>query len=380
MSRMMLADFDRDVGCCSCLGFLRMAGREMDSFTGEHPDFLLDEGYRKRTVFPAKDRAICRDKPVKETAHLTRSEDSDGYKMVNEYVRQGTIGRGSYGKVVLYRSINDGMQYAIKAFYKSRLSKVRVSSSETAMTDVHREVSIMKLLEHPNIINLVEVIDDPESDHFYMVLEYVEGKWICDASGACGGIGEYTARRYLRDIIAGLIYLHAHDIVHGDIKPENLLVTRNGTVKIGDFSVSQAFEDGNDELWRSPGTPVFTAPECCIGLSYHGKVADVWALGVTLYCMILGYCPFIGDSLQDTYDKIVDTPLYIPEEVDPELKDLLQGLLSKDPSQRLTLESAAKHPWVIREGGPIPIGSCRCKSESTREEYTSAGAKNDNGT
>lgn len=347
----------------------------MDSFTGDR-DFLIDEsldganGYQcngynepiKRTSsFPAEDRAVCRENLVKETTQLTIGEDADGNKMLNEYVRVCNIGRGSYGKVVLYRNINDGMQYAIKAFYKSRLSKVRVSSSETAMTDVLREVSIMKLMEHPNLINLIEVIDDPESDRFYMVLEYVEGKWICDASAGRGGIGEKTARRYMRDIIAGLMYLHAHDIVHGDIKPENLLVSKAGHVKMGDFGVSQVLEGGTDELWRSPGTPVFTAPECCLGLTYQGKVADAWAMGVTLYCMILGNCPFIGDSLHETYDKIVNSPLDIPEELDPDLKDLLQGLLCKDPRQRLTVDSAAEHPWVVREEGPIPQTSCICK-------------------
>ncbi|KAH0467350.1 hypothetical protein IEQ34_004588 [Dendrobium chrysotoxum] len=263
-----------------------------------------------------------------------------------------------------------------EAFYKSRLSKIRVTSSETAWTDVLREVSIMKTLEHPNIINLIEVIDDPDSDRFFMVLEYVEGKCICDASGQCGGIGEEISRRRLRDIISGLSYLHAHGVVHGDIKPENLLVTKGGAVKIGDFSISHAFEDDNDLLWRSPGTPVFTAPECCIGLDYHGKTADVWAVGVTLYCMIFGYCPFIGESLQETYDKIVNSPLHISEDLDPELEELLRGLLCKDPTQRMTLESAARHPWLTKGTDPIPqpSGKCRCGSSLTNNEGSSEGS------
>ncbi|KAJ0988451.1 hypothetical protein J5N97_006807 [Dioscorea zingiberensis] len=373
MSGMKLADFDRDVGCCSCLDFLRKSDRDVDHFLDDEFAYenMLNSGngyhfsgYEKAFHLPGKDRAICRESPVKETAYLVRSEDADGHRMVNEYVREHNIGRGSYGKVVLYRSNKDGRQYAIKAFYKSRLAKVRVSSFETALTDVQREVSILKTLQHPNIVNLVEVIDDPDSDHFYMVLEYVEGKLVSDASGMCDGIGEDTARRYLRDIISGLMYLHAHDIVHGDIKPENLLVTRNGTVKICDFSVSHAFEDGNDELRRSPGTPVFTAPECCFGSSYHGKAADVWAVGVTLYCMILGNCPFLGDGLQDTYDKIVNIPLQLPQEMDSELSDLFQGLLCKDPKLRMSVNSAAEHPWVVRVDGPVPHFSCRCKSNT----------------
>ncbi|KAK4483160.1 hypothetical protein RD792_010340 [Penstemon davidsonii] len=303
---------------------------------------------------------ICREHPVKETHIVVRSEDENGNKTVNEYIRERWIGAGSYGKVVLYRSHLDGKHYAIKAFHKSYLLKIRVAPSETAMTDVLREVSIMKVLSHPNIVNLVEVIDDPTTDHFYMVLEYVEGNCVEGADSPCG-LGEITARKYLRDVISGLMYLHAHNIVHGDIKPDNLLVTASGTVKIGDFSVSQVFEDDNDELRRSPGTPVFTAPECCLGLIYHGKAADTWAVGVTLYFMVLGKYPFLGETLQDTYDKIVNNPLLLPEEMNPLLKNLLEGLLCKDPRQRMTLENAAEHAWVIGEEGPIPQYLCWCK-------------------
>ncbi|XP_047312373.1 serine/threonine-protein kinase GRIK1-like [Impatiens glandulifera] len=309
---------------------------------------------------------ICRQFPVKETHKLIRSEDENGNKMVNEYVREYKIGAGSYGKVVLYRSSVDGKHYAIKAFHKSHLSRLRVAPSETAMTDVLREVLIMKTLEHPNIVNLFEVIDDPKTDDFYMVLEYAEGKWVFEGSGSLGGLGENKARKYLRDIVCGLMYLHAHNIVHGDIKPDNLLVTGSGTVKIGDFSVSQVFEDNNDELRRSPGTPVFTAPECCLGLTYGGKGADTWAVGITLYCMIMGKYPFLGENLQDTYDKIVNQDASLPDDMNPLLKNLLEGLLCKDPMQRLKLEAVAEHPWVIGEGegeggSPLPQYLCWCK-------------------
>ncbi|WOK93190.1 serine/threonine-protein kinase GRIK1-like [Canna indica] len=378
MSAFKLPGLDWKVGCCGCLGFLGKRDEDVDYEKEWMFDYDLDDGSQLKLTssMPSKDRAICRERPVKETTRLTLGWDASGQKMINEYVHEYTIGRGSYGKVVLYRSSIDGKRYAIKAFYKSRLCKMQVTSTETAMTDVLREVLIMKTIEHQNIINLIEVIDDPDSDNLYMVLEYVDGKSVCASSGTTGGIGEITSRRYLRDIIAGLMYLHAHDIVHGDIKPDNLLVTKRGAVKIGDFSVSHAFEDGNDELRRSPGTPVFTAPECCLGSSYHGKVADIWAVGVTLYCMMLGSCPFIGDSLSDTYDKILHNPLNFPRGVDPQLKDLLKGLLCKDPAQRMTLDAIANHPWVIRDFGPILRTTCRCKNDSFQKE-NHMGSKSD---
>lgn len=311
---------------------------------------------------------ICRHIPVRETNELIRGEDENGDKTINEYVRVCKIGSGSYGKVVLYRSTLDGQYYAIKAFHKSHLLRLRVAPSETAMSDVLREVMIMKTLEHPNIVNLIEVIDDPEFDDFYMVLEYVDGKWAYDDSGPPGALGEITARKYLRDVVAGLMYLHAHNVIHGDIKPDNLLVTSTGRVKIGDFSVSQVFKDDDDQLRRSPGTPVFTAPECCLGITYSGRSADTWAVGVTLYCMILGQYPFLGDTLQDTYDKIVHNPLIIPEGLNPRLRDLIEGLLCKDPNQRMTLKAVAEHPWITGEDGAISEYCCWCKRKAEEEE------------
>ncbi|RVW38771.1 Serine/threonine-protein kinase GRIK1 [Vitis vinifera] len=120
-------------------------------------------------------------------------------------------------------------------------------------------------------------------------------------------------------------------------------------------------QDDNDELRRSPGTPVFTAPECCLGLTYHGKAADTWAVGVTLYCMVLGQYPFLGESLQDTYDKIVNNLLSLPDNINPQLRNLLEGLLCKDPNERMTLDAVAKHAWVIGEEGPIPQYLCWCR-------------------
>ncbi|CAI9105109.1 OLC1v1003964C1 [Oldenlandia corymbosa var. corymbosa] len=400
-----------EMGCCGCFGFAfsrkpKTVVRPTREFGNHHSrEYLLEEeeeeyedvSYngdltetenRDDSEFQSPVRRseeilryrihnglICREVPVKETSKLVRSEDEDGNKMINEYVRQHKIGSGSYGKVVLYRSTTDGKNYAIKAFHKSHLLKLRVAPSETAMTDVLREVLIMKSLKHPNIVNLVEVIDDPTTDHFYMVLEYVEGK-LCEGAGLPGGLGEDTARKHFRDIVCGLMYLHAHNVVHGDIKPDNLLVTASGTLKIGDFSVSQVFEDDNDELRRSPGTPVFTAPECCLGLTYHGKVADTWAVGVTLYCMILGKYPFLGDTLQDTYDKIVNNSLDLPDEMNPLLKDLIEGLLCKDPDHRYTLKTVSEHAWVIGEEGHIPQYPCWCKRNKPKEG-TSDGSRTD---
>ncbi|KAK3146309.1 hypothetical protein QOZ80_3BG0264460 [Eleusine coracana subsp. coracana] len=316
---------------------------------------IMKKSYEDIIQSRAQNGFQCREILVKETKKVFRSEDENGNKMLNQYVHLGKIGSGSYGKVVRYRSMKDGKLYAVKVLNKRYMMKIHVVQSVTAMTDVLREVSIMKILDHPNIVNLVEVIDDPNIDKFYMVLEYVEGKMVCDT-----GLNEATARNYLRDMIYGLMYLHSHNIIHGDIKPDNLLVTSTGNVKIGDFSVSQIFEDDDDMLTRSPGTLIFAAPECYEGSPYHGRASDIWAVGVTLYCMISGHYPFLGDTLQEIQDKIVNDPVQIPGDMNPQLADLLQRLLCKDPGDRITLQAASVHPWVAGNEGPVPEYICRC--------------------
>ncbi|KAK9048445.1 hypothetical protein SSX86_032592, partial [Deinandra increscens subsp. villosa] len=134
--------------------------------------------------------------------------------------------------------------------------------------------------------------------------------------------------------------------------------------------------DENDMLRRSPGTPVFTAPECCLGKSYHGKTADTWAVGVTLYCMVFGQYPFLGDTLQDTYDKIVHNVVFLPEDMNPLLKNLIEGLLCKDPEKRMTLEDVALHPWVMGDDGSIQEYLCWCRRNKLQGEE-SAGSQTD---
>ncbi|XP_010906492.1 serine/threonine-protein kinase GRIK1 isoform X2 [Elaeis guineensis] len=345
-----------EMDCCGCFGFLRKPRRFPISFRGS--------GNRFSQELLLPDNIEDAD-GISYSGDSINATDSGMHRSVKRS-EEILLSRAQNGLICREVPVKETWKVKLsEVFHKSHLVKLRVAPSETAMTDVLREVSIMKMLDHPNIVNLIEVIDDPNTDHFYMVLEYVEGKWVCEGSGPASGLGESTSRRYLRDIVAGLVYLHSHKIVHGDIKPDNLLVTSDGKVKIGDFSVSQVFEDDNDVLRRSPGTPVFTAPECCLGLTYHGKAADTWAVGVTLYCMVLGQYPFLGDTLQDTYDKIVNNPLVVPDDMNPPLKNLLEGLLCKDPNHRITLNAVAEHPWVIGEEGPIPEYLCQCRRKSS---------------
>lgn len=161
-------------------------------------------------------------------------------------------------------------------------------------------------------------------------------------------------RRYIRDMILGLDYLHANDIIHGDIKPENLLLTKNHHLKIADFGVSFMLDDEtcpnkDGKISRAQGTPAFTAPETG-SKSFMAYPIDVWAMGVTLYMMITGICPFAGNGIYDTYEKIQNDNPPIPQNIDENMRDFLEKILLKDPNKRITLKQAMNHPWITKNG------------------------------
>ncbi|KAJ3244021.1 hypothetical protein HK104_008083 [Borealophlyctis nickersoniae] len=170
----------------------------------------------------------------------------------------------------------------------------------------------MKKLSHENVVKLYEVLDDPDQDSLYMVFELCEKGAIMDIAmdKTTTPLSEEQARNYFRQMVLGIEYLHEHDIAHRDIKPDNMLVAEDGTLKIVDFGVSEMFTHGSDKLKKSAGSPAFFAPEMCT--AHHGDIsaraADVWALGVTLYCMVFGKLPFTGASIVDLYESIKNDP------------------------------------------------------------------------
>lgn len=304
-----------------------------------------------------KNAAESNEQKVKMRTTVRSSLSSDGKKMVNEYVMIKKIGKGSYGKVKLVADTTTNELYAMKICDRAILQKLKRDSrgrpiKSTDMDDLKKEVAILKKVEHPNVVRLYEVIDDVNCDKLYMIFEYVERGAVVDLTlnPTFFGFPEVLAKKYFRDLLKGLQYLHDQKIIHRDIKPENLLVDKNDNIKLTDFGVSVMFRGDDDKLNSSAGTPSYLPPEACQSGDYHGKPFDIWCCGVTLYVLLYGCVPFQGDTIMTIYHSIIhDEPKY-PENINSDLLDIFSKLLEKKPTLRITLEELMIHPWVTDKG------------------------------
>ncbi|BBN00703.1 hypothetical protein MPTK1_2g01330 [Marchantia polymorpha subsp. ruderalis] len=239
------------------------------------------------------------------TSRLRRTTDSVGLKYVNQYIVIKVLGCGTYGKVKLCLNTMDCKLYAVKIVHRKWLTRRSLGgTTENVGQGAMREIAIMKKLNHPNIVALHEVIDDPSKRKLYLVLEYIEGGPIL-GNDKWRPFPEEKARSFFRDMCKGIDYLHFNKVVHRDLKPGNLLQTLDGKIKISDFGVSHMFEQESDSMHDTAGTPAFLAPEICSGGQCQGRPADLWSLGVCLYVMVFGKIPFPAESIAEMYQSII---------------------------------------------------------------------------
>ncbi|KAH9860172.1 hypothetical protein IAQ61_011956 [Plenodomus lingam] len=335
-------------------------------------------------------RAASSTRRVKETfnarsEYSNSEDDGSAQHRINQYWVKQEIGRGSFGAVHLAED-QYGQEYAVKEFSKSRLRKRaqsnllrrpaaarriralpagigfnsplhRHSTTEenNAFELIKEEIAIMKKLNHPNLVTLIEVLDDPEEDSLYMVMEMCKKGVVMQVGleERADPYSEEQCRCWFRDMILGLEYLHAQGIIHRDIKPDNCLVTGDDVLKIVDFGVSEMFDkEGEMKTAKSAGSPAFMPPELCVAKHGHvsGRAADIWSMGCTLYCLRFGRIPFERTGMIELYESIRSDPLEFDSDCNEELKDLLQKLMEKDPKKRITMEEIREHPWVTRQG------------------------------
>jgi calcium/calmodulin-dependent protein kinase kinase 2 len=207
---------------------------------------------------------------------------------------------------------------------------------------IKEEIAIMKNLDHGNVVSLIEVLDDPTEDSLYMVMEMCK-KGVIMKVGLGDRADPYddeSCRRWFGDLILGIEYLHAQGIVHRDIKPDNCLLTSDDVLKVVDFGVSEMFAKRSDMYTaKSAGSPAFLPPELCVAKhgDVSGKAADIWSMGVTLYCLRYGTIPFEKESIFDLYESIRNDDVLLEGETDEDFKDLMCKILHKDPTKRTTM-------------------------------------------
>jgi len=267
-------------------------------------------------------------------------------KSIGHYVVLKTIGEGTFGKVKLGTHILTGEQVAVKVLEKERI--VDIADVER----VAREIHILKLIRHPHIIQLYEIIETPRQ--LYLIMEYASGGELFDYIVQHGRAKEPEACRFLHQILAGIEQVHSMHVVHRDLKPENLLLDERRDIKIVDFGLSNTHQVGQ-LLQTACGSPCYAAPEMIAGHQYEPSMVDIWSCGVILFALVCGYLPFEDQNTAELYNKILNAEYEIPNFVSPEVSSLIAGMLTTDPGKRLTIEGIRWHPWYRQ----IPEASIR---------------------
>ncbi|KAK2765942.1 hypothetical protein FQN54_007457 [Arachnomyces sp. PD_36] len=351
--------------------------------------------------------------------YTTSQDDGAAEHRINQYLIKQEIGRGSFGAVHL--AVDQyGQEYAVKEFSKSRLRKRAQShvlrrprgarrpgaipAGEGFNSPLHRhptgmegedaenplhlikeEIAIMKKLNHHNLVSLIEVLDDPTEDSLYMVMEMCKKGVIMKVGleEKADPYDEERCRCWFRDLILGVEYLHAQGVVHRDIKPDNCLLTSDDVLKVVDFGVSEMFEKSTEMYTaKSAGSPAFLPPELCVAKhgDVSGRAADIWSMGVTLYCLRHGRIPFEKAGIFELYEAIRNDEVVCDEDNNEDFKDLMAKILQKDPAARISMPELRDHAWVTKRGTD-PLLSAEENTATileppTEEEMNSAITKN----
>ncbi|KAG6543106.1 hypothetical protein Mapa_015355 [Marchantia paleacea] len=258
---------------------------------------------------------------------------------VGKYELGRTLGEGTFAKVKFAKNTETGESVAIKVLDKEKILKHKM------VEQIKREISTMKLVKHPNIVQLLEVL--ASKTKIYIVLEFVTGGELFDKIVHQGRLKEDEARKYFQQLINAVDYCHSRGVYHRDLKPENLLLDAHGNLKISDFGLSalpqQYREDGL--LHTTCGTPNYVAPEVINDKGYKGATADLWSCGVILYVLMAGYLPFDESNLMTLYKKIYRADFTCPSWFSSGARKLILRILEPNPRTRITVPQILENDW-----------------------------------
>ncbi|KAK7292055.1 hypothetical protein RIF29_07707 [Crotalaria pallida] len=269
-------------------------------------------------------------------------------RKIGKYEVGRTIGEGTFAKVKFAKNTDTGESVAIKVMAKSTILKHKM------VDQIKREISIMKIVRHPNIVRLHEVL--ASRTKIYIILEFVMGGELYDKIVQLGKLSENESRRYFQQLIDAVAHCHRKGVYHRDLKPENLLLDAYGNLKVSDFGLSALTKQGVDLLYTTCGTPNYVAPEVLSNLGYDGAAADVWSCGVILYVLMAGYLPFQEADLPMLYKRINAAEFVCPIWFSAGAKTLLHKILDPNPKTRMTIDQIRKDPWFQKYYVPVNLG------------------------
>lgn len=285
------------------------------------------------------------------------------------YDLEKTIGQGHFAIVKSARHIFSGERVAIKIIDKLKLDRV-------SQEHLFQEVKCMKLVQHPNVVRLYEVVDTPSK--LYLILEFGDGGDMYDyIMKHSNGLSESRAKVYFKQIVKAIKYCHDLRVVHRDLKPENVVFfQQTGQVKLTDFGFSNVFEPEN-KLLTSCGSLAYSAPEILLGDSYYAPPVDVWSLGVILYMLVTGRAPFQEASDSETLTMILDCKYYLPEYLSSECSDLISRMIVREPVKRIKLDVIYKHEWLNSKCAKSSINNLSsCEEFSDLDDFGLVSKRN----
>lgn len=277
--------------------------------------------------------------------------EKKGAILMQRYELGRVLGQGTFAKVYHARRLSTGESVAIKIIDKEKVLRVGM------IEQIKREISVMRLVRHPNVVQLYEVM--ASKSKIYFAMEYVRGGELFNKV-ARGRLKEDAARKYFQQLIGAVDFCHSRGVYHRDLKPENLLVDENGNLKVSDFGLSSLGESRRHDglLHTTCGTPAYVAPEVINKKGYDGAKADVWSCGVVLFVLLAGFLPFHDSNLMEMYRKISRGEFRCPQWFAPEVRRLLTRLLDPNPSTRITIAKLVENPWFkkgFKPAEPRPI-------------------------
>ncbi|XP_016485936.1 CBL-interacting serine/threonine-protein kinase 24-like isoform X1 [Nicotiana tabacum] len=266
-------------------------------------------------------------------------------RKLGKYELGRTIGEGTFAKVKFAQNTETGENVAVKILAKSTILKHRM------VEQIKREISIMKIVRHPCIVRLHEVL--ASQTKIYIIQEFVTGGELFDKIVLQGRISDDEARRYFQQLIDAVAHCHSKGVYHRDLKPENLLLDCQGNLKVSDFGLSALPQQGVELLHTTCGTPNYVAPEVLSNRGYDGAAADVWSCGVVLYVLMAGYLPFDEADLHTLYTKINAADFSCPFWFSLGATSLIRKIIDPNPRTRIKIEGIRRDPWFRKNYVPV---------------------------